>query len=70
MSLFERIRPIQRIRPTVALAVLLLAVVAGWALHLQATEVASVAVTGIVAMGRDIIAGDDKADEPEAKKAV
>ena len=63
MSLF------QRIRPTVALAVLLLAVVAGWALYLQATEVASVAVTGIVAMGRDIIAGDGH-DEPEKVEQV
>jgi len=54
----------QRIRPTVALSVLLLALVAGLALYLDATEVASVAATGIVAMGRDIIASDS-AHEPK-----
>ena len=49
---------LQRIRPTVALAVLVLGGVAMGALYVGQTEVASVAATGIVAMGRDIIASD------------
>jgi len=61
---------LRRIRPTVALAILLLAFVAAISLYLQATEVAATAATGIVAMGRDIIASDIKTDEPEKVDSV
>jgi len=72
---------LQRLRPTVALAVAILGFIALAAMWVIASQtvgetgavaavatVAGGATTGIVAMGRDIIASDVKVDEAEKEE--
>ena len=59
---------LQRLRPTVLAAVIVLGTIGMTALFLDQQEVAAICATGIVAIAKDIVGAEEKSIEAEGKQ--